>query len=391
MKNAIKTLLLVLAAVLFISVPASALVFEAEDEIVLRYDDYYHVDHARIVSQNASVGENVVEIADGEIHAIGLGTAVVSTDDGVVYVTVKKADLHIMLVMGQGNAGRNCGDPKTATACKKGQAYYWSSVSGAATPLTTTNNFQSALAAEWIAQSEQAGSPEKVAVVHVNGVTYRDGVSITSDAPYDTAFGWINKSGDGYVLSSKGTGSCDAFNNCYDYYDRSPFYNVTDCGMYWFQGEHDANIDETAPDGQKYIQYFQNLWNLLKENTNSKLKYCAVFRVKGSGYPSKYTLTFCYPLVAQYETVNEMSDVYIASNITENWKAETPDIVVDTSHYLTIEGNSRAYKFSELYGYNKAHYYQPSYNILGACHNSLESFSGIVSLDNDYFGFFDIN
>lgn len=190
----------------FVLISVLSVVSLASSEKVMQYDDYYTIDNTfRIISQKPAVGSNVIEITDNGIHAIGLGTAVIESGGEEINVKVEKSSVHIALMMGQSNSGNNCGNIEDAIECEKGIAYYWDSVSKSQPDaLIRQKHYRSSFTSEWYKLSSLNGSPEKVAIVHVAGSTYVDGVSITSDSPYDQRFGWINKTESGYILSAPG-------------------------------------------------------------------------------------------------------------------------------------------------------------------------------------------
>ena len=100
MKKRILSVFLVLVMALGM-IPGFSLVPEAkaEDAKEVQYDDYFTIDG--VASNTAITGSNVLEWSDGQLHAIGVGSAAV----GGVTVTVVPAKLRVMLLMGQSNAG----------------------------------------------------------------------------------------------------------------------------------------------------------------------------------------------------------------------------------------------------------------------------------------------
>ena len=109
----------ILSLILFVVLLMGVLpVFAAETvALALEYDDYYTVTGtATVLSQTVS-GEGValgdtavVEITDGKLHAVGLGTATVSAGDETYEVTVSKADLALIMIAGQSNAAGDSSD-----------------------------------------------------------------------------------------------------------------------------------------------------------------------------------------------------------------------------------------------------------------------------------------
>ena len=174
--------------------------------------------------------------------------------------------------------------------------------------------------------------------------------------------------------------------NCIKYYTtngRSEFYEIVESGAVWLQGE--GGYDPVS-----YKQCFMAMWNRLE---SAGLNYMAFFRVrKGVSFnktvPDHNDLEHHGALRAQMEMVNENSNMYIISTLTENWIGNVTDThSIDISNYITMMefyGKSESYSDSlgnkatfnngiltttmkELYGENNwCHYGKFGYGIIGA-------------------------
>lgn len=335
--------------------------------LALSYDDYYTFEGAASVTSSDT---SVLSVSGNTVHAVGLASAPVTvTADGEEYsVTVKKAKINIVMVAGQSNAcGEISGTPtesnfyRSATTTK-GTAYLWGI--GATKPAALSGNgtydgFRAALAEEWYQQSLLAGDPEKTVVVFGSNHTGTPGEKIAE---------FLDES------STKGTvGKASAMlNACYEYYSTgagAQFYDITNCGMYWLQGESDSTQSVTY-----YYENFTTLWKNLKTATQNRLNYCAFMRVRRDS--GTQNLSYSGPVIAQYQLTNDNADMFMASTITENWTGETTDTVrIDVSKYhvfdedqyasvISADGKTITAQLTHVYG--GLHYTRMGYNIIGA-------------------------
>ena len=127
-----KRLLSIMLAMLmlFSLLPMSAMAVGGEDDTppsTLQYDDYVllseYGDGTAFVSEEDSA---ILEVKDGYIHAIGVGTATL-TVGGVEYtITVEPAKLNVVLVSGQSNAeGFHGGLDQEPISPSDGYGYVW--------------------------------------------------------------------------------------------------------------------------------------------------------------------------------------------------------------------------------------------------------------------------
>ena len=352
-------------------IPAFA---DSAASLTLSYDDRYEFTGASSVTSSDS---SVITVSGNVIRAVGItnGTPVTVTADGKDYsVTVNKAKINIVTVAGQSNAaGESTGVDSTllakysSTVPEKGTAYLWTG--GASAPVDFTEGstynkggFRGALAAEWYAQSSAAGSPEKTVVVYGTNYTATPGEKIAEWTSDDSTKARHDK-------------TAAMVNACYDYYktgEGSNYYDISGCGMYWLQGESDRT--QTA---EYYYNAFSSLWSNLKQETSGRLEYCAFMRVRGAS-GSDSTLRYSGPVAAQYQLTNDFSDIFTASNLTEQWPADSSSdlsntVKVDISNYHIFGGTQYANivngtvlteQIAAIYG--GLHYSRLGYSLIGA-------------------------
>ena len=347
------------------------------DGVSLQYDDYVTSLSGITVSDDPVLTGSSLEIVtkDGTtyFHAKELGVTTVTAGDKAISVEVGKARLHIMLVMGQSNAGNHFANAMSDVKCEPGTAYWWSYNAPVTDHTTTTKGWHAPFLAEFYAQSVAAGNPEKPVLIWREGETTRSGKPITAWASSTT-----NTSGtDGTVKMLK---------DCLDYYTdpvRADKYEIVAKGMFWFQGESGA-------EPVTYTNLFMAMYNRLKA---TGIDYCGFFRVRQGGPANDATndhndLSHTGTLRAQLELVNSRDDMYLITDITENWYGVTSAThSIDISKYITMMqyygqktnytdklGNRATIKngvlttyMPELFGKNnKCHYGKFGYGIIGA-------------------------
>lgn len=347
---------------------------EGEQEVegtplVMEYDDYLTFENAKVI---VSKDESTVQGTGNKMRARKVTDTPVRVSvhnkDGSVAnydVTVKKAKINIVLICGQSNAsGETSGVPANGLAytCAKvdsGVGYIWNAASTSPTAFGggAKDGFRAALVQQWYEQSKAAGSPEKTCLVFQNDYTATPGERIAEFLDDNSSRGTVKK-------------SAKMVNACYDYYttgNGKDNFQVVGCGMYWLQGESDSRETEAY-----YISQFNTLWSRLKNETNGKLKYCGILRVrKDSGFQN---LGDAGPVTAQKKLAETNSDIYMASVITENWSGNgKTQINVDITNYhifdetqysKIVSGNTLTEQLDSIYG--GLHYSPLGYNIIGA-------------------------
>ncbi len=363
---------------------ASLISYEiTKKEISLQYDDYVtELGNIKATSETVTINESdCLEIVTKNgvkyFHAKSVGAVTVTDGNESEAVNIGKARLHLVVVMGQSNAGCHFANALSDVKCSIGTAYWWGS-SGASSkaPVDFTNGttgFHAPLIAELRAQSVAAGSPEKPVMIWYEGATSKNGKPITAWAASPTDTSGTNA-------------TVDMIKNCIAYYtagERAELYEIVESGAVWLQGEGGA-------DAVSYKQCFMAMWSRLKD---AGLEYMAFFRVrKGVSFNKTVTdhndLGHHGALRAQMDMINENSDMYLVSTLTENWIGQVTDKhSVDISKYITMMefygksenysdtlGNKATFKngiltatMKELYGENNwCHYGKFGYGIIGA-------------------------
>lgn len=346
--------------------------------VVLQYDDYVTSLGSVAVSSDATFsGDDCLEVItkDGTTYFHAKDTGVVTVTYGNVseVVAITKARLHLVVVMGQSNAGCHFANAMSDVACDIGTAYWWETPLRPSDYTQTSMGFHTPLVAELRAQSVAAGSPEKPVLIWREGVTSKNGKAISA---------WATSKDD----TSGTDDAIELINACTSYYtapERADKYEIVESGMYWLQGEG-------GYDYALYKECFMAIWQRLK---GAGINYCAFFRVRWGAHNNmsledRNDLIHHSVVRAQLEMVNENEDMYIASTVTENWIGkQDASISIDISNYITMMeyyGKSASYADSlgnkatfadgiltttmkELYGANNwCHYGKFGYGIMGA-------------------------
>ena len=352
---------------------------DAWADVVLQYDDYVTELDGIAVSANPTItGDDCIEIITKEgatyFHAKDLGVATVTSGDKEVVVAIGKARLHLVLIMGQSNAGCHFANAMSDVKCDLGTAYWWASDTRWIDYTRASSGFHAPLVAELRAQSVAAGNPEKPVMIWNEGMTTKSGEPITY---------WATSKND----TSGTDNTMKMVNAAINYYTdpaRADKFEIVEAGMYWLQGE--GNVDPVY-----YTECFLAMWNRVK--TAGYFDYCAIMRVR-RGVSFNQTVNDHNDLMhhgsvrAQMEMVNKYDDIYLATDITENWYGVAgTKHSVDISKYITMMnfygksatyadtlGNTATFKdgilttsMHELYGDNNwCHYGKFGYGILGA-------------------------
>lgn len=352
-----------------------------KEKMTLQYDD--HTTKIGTISADSNSilfeGDDCLEIITKDnvryFRAKNIGTTVVSDGRNTERVTVEKAKLHFIVVMGQSNAGCHFANAMSDVTCPIGTAYHMSSATSAPKLYTApSTGFHTPLVAEFRAQSVAASAPEKPVLIWKEGATSKNGRPITD---------WATS-----ATETSGTDATVAMiEECTKYFtapERADKYEIVGSGMYWLQGEGGA-------DPYQYTECFMAMWQRLK---NVGVEYCAIFRVRRGVSFNKLVpddhndLSHHGALRAQMEMINKYDDIYLATDITENWIGGVTDThSIDISNYYSMLeaygksenyadnlGNRATFKdglltttMKELYGENNwCHYGKFGYGIIGA-------------------------
>ncbi|MBQ5671787.1 MAG: hypothetical protein IIV43_05470, partial [Oscillospiraceae bacterium] len=337
----------------------------------LCYDDRYDVSGKTVEIVNG----DAVTLKGDTLVATGIGTATVKIDGVLHEITVEKAKINLVMIMGQSNAGNHFANATSAVTCPPGTAYWWKD--GATAPVDYTEpskGFHTPLLAELYAQSAAAGDPVKNVMLWTEGATSKNGQSIVK---------WAVESGSG--ISTAGTDKAAAMmKNCLSYYQQhSDTYEIVGKGVYWLQGESDYNMDP-----QRYIRLFTTMWERLE---SEGMEYLAFLRVRGPTFNNtnqNMDTVYNAASAAQFEMVRNRDDMFMATTLTEAWTGTVnTSHSVDVSSYITVKetygksptysdsyGNKATYAdgvltttMKELYGSNnKVHYGIFGYGLIGA-------------------------
>ena len=379
---------------------------DAPVQLTLSYDDYI-TDFCGISAdgEGVTVEGDAVEIKKFNgttyFHAINIGTATVTDGETTVEVTVQKAKLNLIVIMGQSNSGNHFDNATSDIKCPIGTAYWWGDGMGikAKEPVDfihATKGFHSTLLSELYAQSVAAGDPVKnVLVWHEGGSSAGNGTSKNGSSISGWATSATDTSGTDYTVTM--------IKNCLDYYAQyADQYEIVSRGVYWLQGEGDG---VRGIDPVDYSARLTAIWNRLK--TDAGLEYMAIMRVRQGG--DKNTLNndifYSTTVAAQFDVVNKNDDVFMATTLTEYFTgAPTEKKTVDMSSYIrmmaeyssvksysdkygntaTVSGSKLTAPMSTLFGSNNNNHYgkfgytliasDAAYNMYRALHGSEFSF-----------------
>lgn len=357
--------------------------------LTLSYDDYLtEIDGVLPTDEGVSISGTAIEIIEVKgtnyFHAKELGNATVTLGEKTAEITVKKAKLNLIVIMGQSNSGNHFANATSDITCPLGTAYWWGGGrgTGAKAPFDFTQatlGFHSTLLAELYAQSVAAGDPVKnVLVWHEGGSQTGNGTSKNGSSIYGWAASPTDTKGTDYTVQM--VKNCDAY-----YATVADKYEIVSRGVYWLQGEGDG---VRGIDPNEYIACFEAIWNKLK--TEAKLEYMAIMRVRKGGDNNTLNndIDYSTTVSAQFALANKHPDVFMATTITENFTgAPTDKKSIDITNYIRMMaqysaasshedsyGNTATYKdgklattMKTLFGSNnKNHYGKFGYTIIAS-------------------------
>ena len=369
---------------------------EAETEadgpltLTLSYDDYLTTidgilptDEGVAITSGTAI--EIIEVkGTSYFHAKEIGNATLTLGENTVEVTVNKAKLNLIVIMGQSNSGNHFSNATSDITNPLGTAYWWGNNRGIAAraPVDFTQatlGFHSTLLAELYAQSVAAGDPVKnVLVWHEGGSQDGNGTSKNGSSIYGWAKSPTDTKGTDYTVSM--VANCDAY-----YATMADKYEIVSRGVYWLQGEGDG---VRGIDPNEYIACFEAIWNKLK--TEAKLEYMAIMRVRKGGDNNTLNndIDYSTTVSSQFALANKHPDIFIATTVTENFTgAPTESKTIDISNYIRMMatysgaaehndnyGNAATYKngkltttMKTLFGSNnKNHYGKFGYTIIAS-------------------------
>lgn len=303
------------------------------------YDDYLtHVSGVSASAESAAIksGDALELIEVGGIkyfHAKQPGTAQITDGNTTVDVTVQKAKINIIVVMGQSNSGNHFDNATSDISCPLGTAYWWGNGKGLAAtePVDfthATKGFHSPLLAELYAQSVKNGEPVKnVLVWHEGGNQSGNGTSKNGSSIYGWAANANNASGTEFTVKM--------VNKCLDYYKAlSDRFEIISKGVYWLQGEGDG---VRGIDPVEYTGCFMAMWNKLKAEAG--LEYVAIMRVRqgGDNNTNNNDIHYSTTVAAQFALANNNPDIFMATTLTEKFTGSpTTKVSVNIQNYITL-------------------------------------------------------
>ena len=292
-------------------------------------------------------------------HAKGIGVVTLTDGEKVQKITVEKAKISLVLVMGQSNsvswsgaeAGGMFAGALSDISSPLGTAYYWGKNSSTPDLYTeASRGIHSTLIAELYAQSVAAGNPVKNVLIWQNGLTSVSGSSISN---------WATPS-----AATQTTEEIAAMvKKCRAYFlARAEYYEIVSGGMYWLQGEIDGSTnteDHTAMDPETYEDSFMKMWGVLNKGTG--LSYVAFLRVRrdvadnqfpNADTPDHNDLTYTTALSAQLKMIAKQNNFYLATTLTENWVGteDTEHTINIHQYYTLMEQYSGGDRFEDEYG-----------------------------------------
>lgn len=370
--------------------------------LTLQYDDYLSaIEGILPTDEGVAVTEgSAIEIIEAKgtayFHAKEIGTATIALGERIATVTVEKAKLNLIVIMGQSNSGNHFDNATSDITCPLGTAYWWGNGKGIACRqpydfTQATKGFHSTLLAELYAESVAAGNPVKnVLIWHEGGSQTGFGTSKNGSSIYGWAASPEDTKGTDYTVSM--------VENCVKYYtENADKYEIVSRGVYWLQGEGDG---VRGIDPNEYIACFEAIWNKLK--TEAGLEYMAIMRVRKGGDSNTLNndIDYSTTVAAQFALANKHPDIFMATTITENFTgAPTDKKQIDITNYLRmmekyssesshddIYGNAATYKngklttsMKTLFGSNNNnHYGKFGYTIIAsdAAYNMTRALSG---------------
>ncbi|MBR5291223.1 MAG: hypothetical protein IKU28_09580, partial [Erysipelotrichaceae bacterium] len=294
------------------------------EQMTMQYDD--HLDMTGKTVQILDAGtNNVVTLEGNYLVATGIGDALVLID-GIKYeIAVEKAQVNLVVIMGQSNAGNHFDNATSEVTSPLGTAYWWGNGKGtsATEPVDYTQaskGFHTPLIAELYAQSVESGNPVKPVMIWQEGITSKNGKSITS---------WATS-------ASNASGTKDTatmITNCLNYYEQnSDKYEVVSTGVYWLQGESDINMNPVL-----YTERFMAMWNTLKTAGADYLAFLRVRKSTNTQGVGHEDLGHHAALSAQIAMANQYVDMFMATDLTENWTGTAEKThSVDLRNYITL-------------------------------------------------------
>lgn len=324
--------------------------------------DYYSLPKA---ATNIKVSPQIAEFNENnEACLMTVGEADVSFDVGNehadFHIKVERAKINLVLVNGQSNADGGFGafDINNAIIPHRGCAYLWDHnrlclIDDWKSPLPQweanyapdKENDLSPVCRGWFAPLADElynlgikhGNVEKTLIVH----SCRGGAHIGQ---------WLHLNGsEGDLIDQAVRRVRSALKFLKDNSDK---YELVRIGQVWLQGEGGEN-EYGVTDPGSYYRAFSGMISILRERIG--IEYTGIIAVRTSELIHECRALYLQASrLAQYAAAGRADDVFIVSNITENWNSP------DKKYFF----DGKTYTADEL-GINNIHYDQRAYNIIG--------------------------
>lgn len=274
-----------------------------------QYDDYKKINNVESVS---GVLEYVTISGEGYVHATGVGQGSITYGDGSVEdVTVNKANLDVVVALGQSNNAYADYDPSEATPPPIGTAYYYGNSERPKTgfdyatvwnmyPMVTTPGV-SIIGDKAPSFCKEYYDHSGHKVYYVIGSWY--GTSITSWQPGEQSY----------------EAAATTVKNALSVIDTDKFNVSTKCYT-WIQGETDYNMSEST-----YYDYFLTMHNaIMAGGMNADLDHCFISKVRNN-YPG--------PSEAQIKLAENVNSITMATKIVDTFTVSNGLMGDDDLHY----------------------------------------------------------
>lgn len=431
MKKTFYYIIIALFAVVFLFTGKEVKASE-EETINLYYDDRYTFDQSieSITNINISscktgtntLDDNVVTIKSGTtdtVIATGCGRAEVVLADGTAcYINVQAASISLILIIGQSNSeGALTYDDAAQTfqnqsiLCQEGQVYNtyapsnkdryatvgWFDSSGEGLSNTNSSNFFPGSLTD---NSSDYQYQRTYNLTDAKGAAGKLGIDSSLGNQWNQLTGekvWlINAGHGGSDIDSWQPGDGESNNNFWqavnlykaaeellDKEISAGHYTLGHKGYFWYQGESDHEMD-----AENYYEKYISMHLALKEElsgsdtvyVNSPVEFGGIIITRANKGHSKTSedLELTGPRLAQYYMCNSLSeacqDIYLASNISEEWVTDQGVKEYFADKYGTIETynkeNNMKTALTELPStvvdvHPNVHFTQIAYNELG--------------------------
>lgn len=371
---------------------------EAEQVLELFYDD----DYVFSCEVKEVIQSHMVLEYDGcKIKAVECGSArVVLVNKLEIEVTVKKAPINLLLIIGQSNAeGERSKESLVSTyhkqtiLCKQGQVYNtyapakdyaYKRIGGFkkvgenlsiynATSFVPDSIIDNTSSNEWCRTNNLTKAANACSKLGFDSALAYEWNTLTNEKVYVINAAEGNTSITSWIPGNKKINNnfwqaVELYKRVLQVVENDGHYFIHHQGYFWLQGENDKAMATTT-----YCKYFLQMHTGLKENT--PLKFAAILSVRaGMKYTCKEDFTMNGPRTAQKQLANQMDDIYMASTISDKW---TSDKAVKRYFKITYKNDKTYHKENPMKDtkvkmpssvkevHDTLHYEQLGYNEIG--------------------------